>query len=337
MAAATMDAWVADATTRTLVRARRPVPVPAAHEVLVRVRACGVCRTDLHVVDGELPAHHAQIVPGHEIVGEVVGAGPHASRFRAGARIGIPWLGATCGACPFCSMDAENLCDSPTFTGYDRDGGFAEFCVADERYCVALPDRYSDIEAAPLLCAGLIGYRAWRLGGGPRIRRLGLWGFGAAAHLACQLAVTRGQQVHAFTREGDTRSQAFARSLGACWAGSSSQAPPQPLDASLLFAPVGDLVPAALAVTRKGGTVVCGGIHMSRIPSFDYSLLWGERQVRSVANLTRSDAAEFMALADHLALRVHATPYPLAQADLALQALRAGELDGAAVLVAGDR
>jgi propanol-preferring alcohol dehydrogenase len=272
-------------------------------------------------------------VPGHEIVGEVTAAGPQAHRFRLGERIGIPWLGAACGDCPYCRRDAENLCDAPIFTGYDRDGGFAEYCVADQQFCVRLPERYSDVQAAPLLCAGLIGFRAWRLAGGPRIRRLGLWGFGAAAHLACQLAVAHGQQVHAFTREGDARSQAFARSLGASWAGSSSEAPPRPLDASLLFAPVGDLVPAALATTAKGGSVVCGGIHMSRIPAFDYALLWGERHLRSVANLTRADASDFMALANRLDLQVHARPFPLEQADVALQALRAGELDGAAVLV----
>ncbi|MGZ5180034.1 MAG: zinc-dependent alcohol dehydrogenase family protein [Ramlibacter sp.] len=330
-----MQAWIADPATRHLERVSRAVPVPAAHELLLRVRACGVCRTDLHVVDGDLPAHRPAVVPGHEVVGEVVALGPQAGRFRTGDRVGVPWLGGTCGACEFCRADRENLCDRPSFTGYDRDGGFADCCVADERYCVALPDRYDDVHAAPLLCAGLIGFRAWRMAGGASARRLGLWGFGAAAHLVCQVAVAHGQEVHAFTRQGDAGSQDFARRLGACWAGSSGDAPPGPLDASLLFAPVGELVPAALAVTRKGGVVVCGGIHMTRIPAFDYALLWGERQVRSVANLTRRDANDFMALAARLDLQVHARPYPLERADAALADLRAGKLDGAAVLVPG--
>ena len=317
----------------TLLATRRAVPQPRGHEVLVRVLACGVCRTDLHIVDGELPPHRAGVIPGHEVVGCVVARGPQAKQFAIGQRIGIPWLAQTCGHCAFCGMDRENLCDEPAFTGYDRDGGFAEYTQADERFCFALPDRYDDAHVAPLLCAGLIGFRAWRLAGGATPRRLGLYGFGAAAHIICQGAVARGQEVHAFTREGDAAGQAFARSLGAAWVGSSAEVPPQPLDAAVIFAPVGALVPAALAATRKGGVVVCAGIHMSPIPAFDYRLLWGERVLKSVANLTRADGDAFFRLVAELDLRTHVQAFALEDANAALAAVRSGQVNGAAVLI----
>ncbi len=319
---------------RRLLRSVRPVPRPREHEILVKVSACGVCRTDLHIIDGDLPEHRPAVVPGHEVVGRVVAHGPHARRFDLGQRVGIPWLGQACGHCGFCAMDQENLCDHPVFTGYDRDGGFAEYVAADARFCFGLPDRYDDAHAAPLLCAGLIGFRAWRLAGAATPRRLGLYGFGAAAHIICQVAVHRGQEVHAFTRDGDTAGQAFARSLGAAWAGGSSETPAQPLDAALIFAPVGALVPAALAATRKGGAVVCAGIHMSTIPAFDYRLLWGERVLRSVANLTRADGNAFFELVDEMTLQTHVQPFALADANSAVQALRSGTVTGAAILIA---
>lgn len=328
-----MTAMVADAGARQLRAERRPLPEPASGEILVRVRACGVCRTDLHILDGELAPHRPAVVPGHEVVGEVVAQGPGATRFGLGARIGIPWLGHACGACPYCRMQRENLCDRPQFTGYDRDGGYAEYTVADERFCFALPAHCDDQHAAPLLCAGLIGYRTWRLAGGDVPRRIGLYGFGAAAHIVCQLAVAHGQEVLAFTRPGDVGGQAFARSLGAGWAGDSDAAPPQPLDAALIFAPAGPLVPAALAAVRKGGVVVCGGIHMSDIPAFPYALLWGERELRSVANLTRADGEAFFALLERVPIRTHVRPYPLSEANAALDAVRNGAIAGAAVLV----
>jgi propanol-preferring alcohol dehydrogenase len=316
-----------------LLRADRPVPRPHGHEILVKVLACGVCRTDLHIIDGELPEHRASVVPGHEVVGQVVARGPLARQFAIGQRVGIPWLGQACGHCAFCAMDRENLCDRPVFTGYDRDGGFAQYVAADARFCFALPDRYDDAHAAPLLCAGLIGFRAWRLAGAAAPQRLGLYGFGAAAHIICQIAVDRGQAVHAFTRDGDEAGQAFARSLGAVWAGGSGEPPPAPLDAALIFAPVGALVPAALAATRKGGTVVCAGIHMSTIPAFDYHLLWGERVVKSVANLTRADGDAFFKLVVEVPLQTHVQPFALADANAAVQAVRDGALSGAAVLI----
>ncbi|MEJ8837306.1 zinc-dependent alcohol dehydrogenase family protein [Ramlibacter sp. AN1133] len=328
-----MRAMAVDAASHRLREVRKPVPVPAAHEVLVRVRACGVCRTDLHVIDGELPPHRAGVVPGHEVVGEVVACGANAARFAPGARIGIPWLGRACGRCPYCRMQRENLCDAPLFTGYDRDGGYAEYALADERFCFALPAPLDDLHAAPLLCAGLIGFRTWRLAGGTAARRIGLWGFGAAAHIVCQLAVGQGQEVCAFTRPGDAAGQAFARSLGAAWAGSSADKPPHELDAALIFAPAGPLVPAALATVRKGGVVVCGGIHMSDIPAFPYALLWGERAVRSVANLTRADGEDFFALLERVPVRTHVQSFALADANAAIEAVRAGRLEGAAVLV----
>ncbi|HET8746769.1 MAG TPA: zinc-dependent alcohol dehydrogenase family protein [Ramlibacter sp.] len=328
-----MRAMAVDAAAHRLREVRKPVPAPGAHEVLVRVRACGVCRTDLHVIDGELPPHRAEVVPGHEVVGEVVTCGAGATRFAPGVRIGIPWLGRACGHCPYCRMQRENLCDQPLFTGYDRDGGYAEYAVADERFCFALPEHVDDLHAAPLLCAGLIGFRTWRLAGGTAARRIGLWGFGAAAHIVCQLAVGQGQEVFAFTRPGDAAGQAFARSLGAAWAGSSAERPPQELDAALIFAPAGPLVPAALATVRKGGVVVCGGIHMSDIPAFPYALLWGEREVRSVANLTRADGEDFFALLQRVPVRTHVQSFALADANAAVEAVRAGRLEGAAVLV----
>jgi len=310
-----------------------PVPQPGPHEVLVQVLACGVCRTDLHIIDGELPPRHPGMVPGHEVVGRVVAAGPGARRFAVGTRIGIPWLGGSCGHCAYCGAQHENLCDTPVFTGYDRPGGFAEYTVADERYCFALPDAYDDAHAAPLLCAGLIGFRAYRLAGLLGPSRLGLYGFGAAAHIIAQIAVAEGHAVHAFVRPGNDQSARFARELGAVWAGASDVLPPEPLDAALIFAPVGALVPAALRAVRKGGVVVCAGIHMSDIPAFPYSLLWGERSVRSVANLTREDGEAFFDCLARHPVATHVQTYPLAQANAAVAALRAGAIDGAAVLL----
>ncbi|MCM2326252.1 MAG: zinc-dependent alcohol dehydrogenase family protein [Lysobacter sp.] len=310
---------------------RRPVPEPGHGEVLIEVSACGVCRTDLHILDGELPMPRSPLVPGHEIVGRIIAAGAGSSRFRPGDRVGVPWLGGTCGHCRHCAAGRENLCDDAVFTGYHRDGGYARHAVADERFCLALPPAYDDAHAAPLLCAGLIGYRAYAMA--PHAGRLGLYGFGAAAHLIAQVAVAEGREVFAFTRRGDERSQAFARSLGCAWAGSSEDAPPAPLDAALLFAPVGGLVPAALAATGKAGVVVCAGIHMSDVPSFPYRLLWGERVVRSVANLTRADGEAFMAIAARTRLDARPVAYPLERANEALEDLRRGAFDGAAVLV----
>ncbi|MEK0082411.1 zinc-dependent alcohol dehydrogenase family protein [Benzoatithermus flavus] len=326
-----MRAMLLDAPGRPLRPADIPIPSPGPGQVLVKVRACAVCRTDLHVVDGELEQPKLPLVPGHEIVGEVVAAGAGVDTFRAGERIGIPWLGHTCGVCPYCRSGHENLCDAPGFTGYTIDGGYAEYTVADAAYCFPLPERYDDIAAAPLLCAGLIGYRSLRMASDAR--RLGIYGFGAAAHIIAQVARHQGREIFAFTRPGDAAAQAFAAGLGAVWAGDSTAAPPVPLDAAILFAPVGGLVPAALAAVRKGGVVVCGGIHMSDIPSFPYRLLWEERVVRSVANLTRQDAIEFLALAGEVPIRIEVTPYPLAAANEALADLREGRLQGAAVLV----
>jgi propanol-preferring alcohol dehydrogenase len=308
----------------------RPVPAPGAGEVLIRVRACGVCRTDLHILDGDLAAPRPALIPGHEIVGTVEEAGA-AAGLRKGQRVGVPWLGWTCGACAFCRSGRENLCARARFTGYGLDGGYAEFAVADARYCFAIPEGFDDAGAAPLLCAGLIGYRALGLAGDAR--RLGLYGFGAAAHIAVQVARHRGQEVFAFTRPGDAEGQDFARSLGAAWAGGSDASPPEQLDAALIFAPVGALVPAALAATARGGSVVCAGIHMSDIPSFAYRLLWEERILRSVANLTRRDGEDFLSLAGEIPVKTTTRLYPLAEANAALGDLRAGRLEGAAVLV----
>jgi propanol-preferring alcohol dehydrogenase len=326
-----MTAMVLERPGQPLRRDNLSVPLPAPGQILIRVHACGICRTDLHVADAELPEPKLPLVLGHEIVGVVVASGKGAERFREGDRIGVPWLGWTCGECFFCRAGRENLCDRPRFTGYQIDGGYAEYTVADERYCFAIPPRFGDAEAAPLLCAGLIGYRALGMAGDAA--RLGLYGFGAAAHLVAQLAVHQGRQVFAFTREGDAEGQAFARELGAAWAGASSDLPPEPLDSAIIFAPVGALVPAALRAVRKGGTVVCAGIHMSPVPSFPYELLWGERSIRSVANLTRADGNEFFALVAGLPLQISVEPTVLSQANEGLNRLRRGEVRGAVVLV----
>ena len=323
-------AMVLRAPATALQLEERAVPRPGPGEVLLRVHACGVCRTDLHIVDGELTEPSLPLVPGHEIVGVVVECGTAVERFAPGDRVGVPWLGATCGVCPYCRMHSENLCDRPGFTGYTRDGGYAEHAVADARFCFPLPTALDDAHAAPLLCAGLIGYRALKMAGDAR--RLGLYGFGAAAHLIAQVAVWQGREVYAFTRPGDATGQAFAQSLGCRWAGDSTSAAPAALDAALIFAPVGALVPAALQATRKGGIVVCAGIHMSDIPAMPYRWLWGERVVRSVANLTRADGNEFLALAAQAPLRTTVEVFPLDRANEALAAVREGRVNGAAVL-----
>ncbi|MBL8586475.1 MAG: zinc-dependent alcohol dehydrogenase family protein [Bradyrhizobiaceae bacterium] len=325
-----MRAMVLDRPGLPLTMRERETPAPGRGEVLVQIAACGVCRTDLHVVDGELPRPKLPIVPGHEIVGRVAAVGEGVTGFALGERIGVPWLGWTCGTCPYCRTERENLCDAPLFTGYTRDGGYATHTLADARYCFPLPEGLGDAEAAPLLCAGLIGWRSYRMAGDGAA--LGLYGFGAAAHILAQVAAWQGRRVYAFTRAGDTAAQDFARSLGARWAGSSEEMPPEPLDAAIIFAPVGALVPAALRAVKKGGRVVCGGIHMSDIPSFPYAILWEERQVVSVANLTRADAHEFLALAPKAGLRIEVKNYPLTAANTALDDLRAGRLQGAAVL-----
>ena len=308
-----------------------PVPKLAVTQILVKVAACAVCRTDLHVVDGELPNPRLPLVPGHEIVGTIMQNGEHAGRFKIGDRVGIPWLGWACGECEFCRSGRENLCDRARFTGYTLDGGYAEFTIADERFCFPIPTAYSDTEAAPLLCAGLIGYRSLVKTG--KANRLGLYGFGAAAHIVAQVANFQGREIYAFTRRRDTEAQTFARSLGAVWAGDSETASPVPLDAAIIFAPVGGLVPLALKAVAKGGTVVCGGIHMSDIPAFPYDLLWQERTICSVANLTRRDGEEFFALAPRVPVRTTVQTFPLTDANEALARLRAGKLQGAAVLV----
>jgi alcohol dehydrogenase, propanol-preferring len=306
-------------------------PRPGPDAVLLQVRACAVCRTDLHVVDGELPHPKLPLVPGHEIVGVVRALGDGVERFQPGDRVGVPWLGWTCGECEYCRRGQENLCDQARFTGYTRDGGYAEYAVADQRYCFPIPDAYSDAEAAPLLCAGLIGYRSLAKAGGAR--RIGIYGFGAAAHIVTQVARFQGREIYAFTRRGDREAQQFALSLGAVWAGESETPPPDKLDAAIIFAPAGELVPLALKAVGKGGTVVCGGIHMSRIPGFPYELLWEERSICSVANLTRRDGEEFFALAPRVPVRTTVQTFPLGEANAALNRLRAGQIHGAAVLV----
>ena len=326
-----MRAMVLDGPRQPLRLRDWPLPSPGPGQIRVRVRACGVCRTDLHLVDGELPAPGRPVVPGHEVVGVVEELGEGVHDLAAGQRVGVPWLGWTCGVCEPCRAGRENLCDRALFTGYTLDGGYAEAMVADARYCFALPQGLGDAEAAPLLCAGFIGHRAWRLV--REARRVGLYGFGAAAHLAVQVARHAGQEVFAFTRPGDAAGQAFARAMGAAWAGDSTAAPPEPLDAAIIFAPVGALVPLALRAVAKGGTVVCAGIHMSDIPAFPYALLWGERSVCSVANLTRQDGQELLALAVRVPLRAEVETFRLEQADEALGRLRSGRIRGAAVLV----
>jgi propanol-preferring alcohol dehydrogenase len=325
-----MRAMLLDTPGRPLRAATLPDPVPGPGQLLLRVRACGVCRTDLHVADAELPDPKLPLVLGHEIVGVVESCGPGAGRFAAGARVGVPWLGWTCGACPYCRAGRENLCDRARFTGYHLDGGYAEYAVADERFCLPIPDGYDDASAAPLLCAGLIGYRALAATGDAT--RLGIYGFGAAAHIVAQVARAQGRRVFALTRAGDAAAQELARALGAEWAGPSDAPPPEALDAAILFAPVGALVPAALRAVVKGGTVVCAGIHMSDIPAFPYEILWGERVIRSVANLTRRDGEDFLALAPRVPVRTEIEAYPLERANDALAALRTGRVRGAAVL-----
>ena len=319
-----------DAPAHALHRATAPDPEAGAGEVLLRVHACGVCRTDLHVFDGELPDPKLPLVLGHEIVGTVLECGPGASRFARGTRVGVPWLGWTCGECGYCRSGRENLCDRARFTGYQRDGGYADQAVADERFCLPLPPGFDDFAAAPLLCAGLIGYRSLTLAGDAR--RLGIYGFGAAAHIVTQVARHQGRRVFAFTRPGDDAGQTFARELGAEWAGGSDMAAPEPLDAAIIFAPIGALVPTALAAVAKGGSVVCAGIHMSDVPAFPYRLLWGERVVRSVANLTRQDGADFLKIAGEIPIRTSVETYPLENANEALRDLRDGRVRGAAVL-----
>jgi propanol-preferring alcohol dehydrogenase len=326
-----MRAMILTAPRTALQSVVLPLRAPGAEEVLIRVQACGVCRTDLHVVDGELTEPKLPLVPGHEIVGIVSARGERVERFLVGDRVGVPWLGWTCGKCRYCLSGRENLCDFARFTGYQIDGGYAEYTLADQRYCFPLPDGYSDAEAAPLLCAGLIGYRSLVMAGDAR--RLGLYGFGAAAHIIAQVARYQGREVYAFTKPGDGGGQQFARSLGAVWAGDSNVLPPEELDAAILFAPVGALVPAALRAVVKGGIVVCAGIHMSDIPSFPYEWLWSERVVRSVANLMRRDGEEFLALAPKVPVRTEVQTFPLDQANVALNRLRAGQVRGAAVLV----
>jgi alcohol dehydrogenase, propanol-preferring len=320
-----------DSPRHPLRSASVPDPEPATGQLLLRVRACGVCRTDLHVADGELPEPKLPLVLGHQIVGEVVSLGAGVDRFALGDRVGVPWLGWTCGECRYCRSGRENLCDRARFTGYQIDGGYAEYAVADARYCFPLPTSYGDVDAAPLLCAGLIGYRALRAAG--EAERLGIYGFGAAAHIVAQVARHEGRRMFAFTRPGDAEGQAFALELGAEWAGPSTDPAPEPLDAAIIFAPIGALVPAALRAVAKAGTVVCAGIHMSPIPSFPYEILWGERVVRSVANLTRGDGEEFLHLAGRIPLRIAAEPLPLERASEALDRLRGGQLRGAAVLI----
>lgn len=326
-----MKAMVLAAAGRPLEFTHLPLPAPAAGEVLIKVHACAVCRTDLHVVDGELPEPKLPLVPGHEIVGTVAALGPGVDRFAVGARVGVPWLGHTCGACDFCRSGRENLCEQARFTGHQIDGGYAEYTVADARYCFAIPDAYGDAEAAPLMCAGLIGYRSLRKAGDPA--RLGIYGFGAAAHIVAQVARFEGRTIFAFARPGDEAAMGFARELGAAWAGPSDALPPEPLDAAIIFAPVGWLVPAALRTLRPGGRVVCAGIHMSDIPSFPYNILWQEREIVSVANLTRRDGEEFLTLAPKVPVRTTVETHPLADANRALADLREGRVKGAAVLV----
>lgn len=326
-----MQAMILDAAGKPLRQAGMPVPVAGEGEVLLKVRACGVCRTDLHVADGELPHPKLPLILGHEIVGIVVGRGARAGRFNIGQRVGVPWLGRTCGHCRYCMSARENLCDEARFTGYTLDGGYAEYAVADERYCFALPDEYSAAEAAPLLCAGLIGYRALAAAGDSE--RIGIYGFGAAAHIITQVARWQGRRIFAFTRPHDDAAQNFARDLGADWAGDSNTASPEEMDAAIIFAPVGALLPQALRHTAKGGTVVCAGIHMSDIPAFPYDLLRGERTVRSIANLTRRDGEEFFALTPKVGIRTEVETFPLRAANEALDRLRTGTIRGAAVLV----
>ncbi len=326
-----MSALVLDRPGSALEPRELPTPQPGAGQVLIRVHVCAVCRTDLHLVDGELPNPKLPVIPGHEIVGSVAALGEGVTRFAIGQRVGVPWLGYTCGVCRYCRSGRENLCGAARFTGYTLDGGYAQYTVADARYCFALPELFSDAQAAPLLCAGFIGYRTYRMAG-ETLEALGIYGFGAAAHIIAQVAVHQGRRVYAFTRPGDEQAQAFARRMGAVWAGGSDQMPPEPLDAALIFAPVGDLIPLALAATARGGTVVCGGIHMSTIPAMAYRLLWEERSVRSVANLTREDGERLLAIAPRVPVQTEVELIPLREANAAIQRLRSGAVQGALVL-----
>jgi propanol-preferring alcohol dehydrogenase len=326
-----MTVMALDHAGAPLQRGQRLVTPPKRGEILIRVAACGICRTDLHVLDGDLAHPKPHVIPGHEIIGHVAAAGPGVTDFKIGDRVGVPWLGSTCGRCFYCREGRENLCNRPGFTGYTIDGGYAEYATAKAAYAFAIPPIYTDAEAAPLMCAGLIGYRSWKLVS--EARRLGIYGFGAAAHIVAQLAVFHGQEVYAFTREGDRAAQRLARRLGATWAGASDETPPKPLDGAIIFAPVGPLVPLALAALAKGGTLVLGGIHMTDIPQMPYSLLWGERVVRSVANLTRSDGTEFLEIAPRIPIRPQVTTFDLERANAAIARLRAGDLTGAAVLI----
>ncbi len=326
-----MRAMVLETPGSALRLTELPQPACGADDILLKVHACGVCRTDLHILDGELTAPKLPLIPGHEIVGSIVAKGTNVTRFGIGQRVGVPWLGHTCGHCRYCTSGRENLCDNALFTGYTLNGGYAEYAVADERYCFAIPESYSHAEAAPLLCAGLIGYRALSAAG--NAQTIGIYGFGAAAHIIAQVARWQARTVYAFTKPGDAEGQQFARELGAAWAGDSNAAPPEPLDAAILFAPVGALIPEALRRTAKGGTVVCAGIHMSDIPAFPYSILWGERRVCSIANLTRRDGEEFMKIAPQAKVKTEIETFPLEQANEALSRLRAGRIRGAAVLV----
>jgi propanol-preferring alcohol dehydrogenase len=330
-----MRAMLLTAPRRPLEAVEVLTPTPGAGHVLIRVAACAVCRTDLHVIDGDLKQPKLPLIPGHEIIGTIEQTGPDAERFKPGERVGVPWLGWTCAACQYCKTGRENLCDQAYFTGYTLDGGYAEYVVADQRFCFRIPESYSDIQAAPLLCAGLIGYRSYSKTGDAR--RIGIYGFGAAAHLITQVARFQGREIYAFTRAGDTQGQQFARSVGAVWAGDATILPPVQLDAAIIFAPAGELVPLALRAIAKGGVVVCGGIHMSDIPSFPYSRLWEERRLVSVANLTRQDGDDFFALAPQVPVRTTVQTFPLAWANEALARLRAGKILGAAVLVPGEK
>lgn len=326
-----MHAMLLDAPGKPLRLADLPIPTPNPEQVLIRVSACGICRTDLHIVDGELTQPKLPLVPGHQIVGVVEAVGDRVHQFQPGDRVGVPWLGHTCNHCRYCLSQRENLCDDPQFTGYQINGGYAEYTVADQRFCFMIPPEYPDLQAAPLLCAGLIGYRSLRLAGDAE--RIGFYGFGAAAHILVQLAQYQGRKVYAFTRSGDLKGQQFAINLGAVWAGGSEELPPEPLDAAIIFAPIGALVPAALRAVAKGGIVVCAGIHMSDIPSFPYETLWSERVLRSVANLTRQDGKEFLEIAPQVPIHTEVQVFPLTAANQALDALRSGKINGAAVLV----
>jgi propanol-preferring alcohol dehydrogenase len=326
-----MHAMVLERPGEPLKHRKVTVPAAGAGELLLKVQACGICRTDLHIVDGELTEPRLPLIPGHQIVGLVEGVGEAVKGFHPGDLVGVPWLGGNCGECPYCLSGRENLCERAIFTGYQRNGGFAEYCAANAAFCFTLPDDYQATQAAPLLCAGLIGYRSLRMAG--RGKRLGIYGFGAAAHIVTQVALWEGREVYAFTREGDQAGQRFAREMGACWAGAASERPPVELDAAIIFAPAGELVPLALGAVGRGGVVVCGGIHMSPIPGFSYELLWGERSIISVANLTRADGEEFLELAPRIPVRTEIEVFPLEQANEALAALRAGRIRGAGVLV----